>query len=218
MTLDVHNLAAFQNALAVDHRCLALILQGGDLLDEALWATDFFYGEIARVANGDAPAIYKAARAFARSGLKAAHSSDACPRCLLSVTMVCASGRSDLTSTGADELQQGDGGCIGFAEEVYDAAIHDRVRDTRPSLGERSGLSRATTFIVAARSSCTPPLNNTPCRAMPPIADKKEAGVADDQYARRRDNHSRSWRGRTRAEKVPSKAVSERQSAQSLKG
>ena len=36
MTLDVHNLAAFQNAVAVDHRCLALILQGGDLLDEGL--------------------------------------------------------------------------------------------------------------------------------------------------------------------------------------
>jgi hypothetical protein len=38
-------------------------------------------------------------------------------------------------------------------------------------------LSNATTLIVAVRSRCTPPLNSTPRRAAPPIADKIEAGV-----------------------------------------
>ena len=38
-------------------------------------------------------------------------------------------------------------------------------------------LSKATTFTVAVRSRWTPPLNKTPRRAAPPIAERMDAGV-----------------------------------------
>ena len=116
--------------LADDHGCLALVLQGGDLPSETLRTRDFLRGEIAHVADGDAPAVYEAARAFAGGGLKGGALLQRQPALLALLDDGLGERMLGFGFDGGGKLQQGEGGCIGFAAKINDAAIHDHVRDT----------------------------------------------------------------------------------------
>ncbi len=131
--------AAFVDVTDDDGR-LPLVLQCGDLPGEAIRDGDVLRGEIARVADGDAPAVYETARTFAGAGLKGG-------ALLLRQSALLALGDDRLCKRmlgldfdGCSELQQRKCGCIGAAAEVHDAAIDDHVSDSRLTFGERPGF------------------------------------------------------------------------------
>ena len=175
--------------VADDDGCLSLVLQDGDLPGEAVRNGDVLCGEIARVADGDPPAVHETARTFAGARLKGGAFPMRQPALLASGDDRLCERMLGLRFDGCSELQQRQCGCVGVAAEVHDAAIDDHIRDSRLAFGERPGLveghdlHRGRAFEMDAAFEQDP----APRRA----TDRGQDGSrrADDQRARRRHNH-----------------------------
>ena len=128
---------------ADDDGRLPLILQGGDLPRKTLRNGNLLRREITRIADRDSPTANKAARALSRNRLKAgafpmrqpAFSGFGHDRLRQRMLGFCLDGRG--------VLQQVEGGPVGVAAKVYDAATDDHVGDARLPFGQRPSLIEA---------------------------------------------------------------------------
>ena len=169
--------SGFIEVTATITHVFAFVLQSGDLRGKAVGDRDVLRGKIARVADGDAPAVHEAARAFSGNGLEADAFPNCSPRCLafrddgLGQRMLGFRFNGRREPEQARQRHRASRRKFTMRPSTITSVTRGLPSVSVPVLSKGDDLHRGRAFEMDAA------FEQDPRRAAPPIAERMDAGV-----------------------------------------